>query len=168
MLYFAYGSNMAQPRLAARVPIVQSLGLAILEAHQLRFHKAGTDGSAKCDALFTGRSEHWIEGGLFELEASAVAVLDAIEGVDTGYAKKGVGVLGPRGQPVEAYTYVATDLDAGLLPFEWYKHHVVVGAKTLGVGRGYQAALEAVEAWRDPDRQRHHREMAIHTDQESG
>ena len=162
MLYFAYGSNMARPRLAARVPIVRALGLGILEAYELKFHKAGTDGSAKCDALYTGHPEHRIEGGVFELESPSLAVLDAIEGVGTGYARKRVEVADPQGRLFDATTYVATHIDAELAPYEWYKHHVYVGALDLGVSPGYLATIETLEAWRDPDRQRHQREMAIH------
>ena len=50
LLYFAYGSNLHPERLRERVPSAESLGVARLEAHVLRFHKRGRDGSGKCDA----------------------------------------------------------------------------------------------------------------------
>ena len=53
-LYFAYGSNLHPARLAARTPSCHALGRAVLARHVLRFHKRGRDGSAKCDAWFTG------------------------------------------------------------------------------------------------------------------
>jgi hypothetical protein len=56
MLYFAYGSNMSVSRLVARTPSAQPLGRCALRGHQLRFHKVGGDGSAKCDAFHTGNS----------------------------------------------------------------------------------------------------------------
>ena len=65
--YFAYGSNLSTPRLRGRVPSACKLGVATLAAHRLVFHKLGRDGSAKCDALYTGRQEDIVRGVVFEM-----------------------------------------------------------------------------------------------------
>lgn len=37
--YFAYGSNMSEPRLKARVSSATKVGMATLKEYQLRFNK---------------------------------------------------------------------------------------------------------------------------------
>ncbi len=44
---FAYGSNLCQRRMVARVPSARVVGVGRLSGHILRFHKRSTDGSAK-------------------------------------------------------------------------------------------------------------------------
>ena len=52
IVYFAYGSNMSQRRLQARVPSATFLGIGILLGHALAFHKISKkDGSGKCDIV---------------------------------------------------------------------------------------------------------------------
>ena len=49
--YFAYGSNLLTCRLRQRTPSARVVDRAILRQHELRWHKAATDGSGKCDAV---------------------------------------------------------------------------------------------------------------------
>ena len=111
MFYFAYGSNMSLPRLRARIRRARIVGVYVLPGHDLRFHKAGTDGSAKCDAYLTGSEGHVIEGVVFEVEDQGITLLDRIEGVGSGYGRKNITVLGDDGA-LPAVTYFATDLDS--------------------------------------------------------
>ena len=161
MLYFAYGSNMSHARLCARIQQASSIGVYSLARHQLRFHKAGTDGSAKCDAYFTDSTDHLMEGVLFEIEETAIEILDRVEGLGAGYGRKTVTVFDGR-QTLEALTYFATELDPSMRPFTWYKEHVLVGAREAGLSPGSIAGIEAVQAIRDVDRDREHRELAIY------
>ena len=87
--YFAYGSNMSIARLRSRVPSARSLGCCRLEEHDLRFHKAGRDGSAKCDALHTGRKQDLVHGVLFRIDALERPALDMAEGLGHGYGDIG-------------------------------------------------------------------------------
>jgi gamma-glutamylcyclotransferase (GGCT)/AIG2-like uncharacterized protein YtfP len=161
MNYFAYGSNMSIRRLQQRVPGARALGPARLQGHQLRWHKVGRDGSGKCDAFFTGRMADAIHGVLYHVDPAGKSVLDRVEGLGAGYDEKRVALLhGERA--LEAVTYVATHIDGRLDPFDWYHHHVLVGAREAGLPSFYLSEIERVAAIADPDRDRYAREFAIH------
>jgi hypothetical protein len=162
LLYFAYGSNMSLPRLAARIGSVRKTGVARLPGHALRFHKAGRDGSAKCDVHATGDPRDEVFGVLFEIEVADRAVLDRFEGRGRGYEVKTVQVLPDEGEARDAFTYYATHIDPDMQPYHWYKAHVLHGAVEHVLPDGYLAAIHAVEAVDDPNHVRHAAEMAIY------
>ena len=138
MKYFAYGSNMSLRRLTRRAPSAKRLGLCILKQHSLRFHKVShRDGSAKCDAFFTGQPQDFIVGSLFVIAERDKAALDEVEGLGKGYQQKIVHVHNAQQQLSEAFTYYATDIDDKLLPYSWYLNHVIQGAKEIGVPLDY-------------------------------
>ncbi|KGM06896.1 hypothetical protein LP43_1391 [Methylophaga thiooxydans] len=162
-LYFAYGSNMAFSRLFQRVPSAQKYCQVQLYKHQLRFHKRShVDGSAKCDAWYTGTWSDWVEGIIYNIAVRDKLHLDDIEGVGHGYAIKQVSVVDKHDRVFQAYTYVATDIDTELRPFDWYKQHVLIGAKEHHLPVEYIEQINAVEAEVDSDTERAEREMAIH------
>ena len=162
MNYFAYGSNLLHARLQARTPVARVLGTGILEEHDSRFHKRGTDGSGKCDAFYTGASTHCVHGVVYHLDDAARAVLDRIEGVGCGYCIKEI-VLAVAGTSLDAFTYVVEDayIDPNMQPFHWYKRFVVEGARQNGFPPPYIAAIDAVVAKIDPDEARRRRNVAI-------
>jgi hypothetical protein len=160
--YFAYGSNMSAARLQARVATARPAATCRLTGHLLRFHKVGRDGSAKCDALLTGRARDVVQGVLFEVAPAEVALLDKAEDLGRGYARRTVEVIDAKGGMVKAFTYYALQIDPSLRPFSWYKQHVLAGARAAGLSPIYTRALEAVESIRDPDAARERRELAIH------
>jgi gamma-glutamylcyclotransferase len=161
--YFAYGSNMSLERLAARVPSARLVGVATLAGHTLRFHKPGSrDGTAKCDAFATGLPNDVVAGALYSVLASELPQLDAVEGVGFGYERRCVRVRTAEGEGVAAETYLATRTADGLRPLDWYKEHVLRGARSLGLPPAYVAAIEAIAADPDPDRLRRERELAIY------
>ncbi|MBW4936198.1 gamma-glutamylcyclotransferase family protein [Marinobacter sp. F4206] len=163
MKYFAYGSNMSLPRLKERVPSAERVGRFVLVEHSLRFHKwSRKDGSAKCDALFTGNSDDYVIGALFEISAFEKGPLDRAEGLGFGYEEKRVRVTDVQGNCLQAFTYCATDTDPSLLPYSWYLHHVIRGAEETGVPADYLDAVSATESQEDPDRERDARERAIY------
>jgi gamma-glutamylcyclotransferase len=162
-LYFAYGSNMAVERLRARVSSARLVGTAVLAGHALRFHKPGSnDGSAKCDAARTGHAADAVLGALYSMDADELALLDRFEGRGNGYERKTVSVVSPAGEAVSAETYIATRADPGLRPLDWYKEHVLRGARALELPAAYIAAIEAVAADVDTDEERRARELAIY------
>ncbi|MCG8455502.1 MAG: gamma-glutamylcyclotransferase [Holophagales bacterium] len=166
--YFAYGSNMAAARLRARVGAIRRVGVFALQGHDLRFHKAGSDGSGKCDAFYTGAPTHRVEGLVFELTQPGLHLLDSFEGLGRGYDRARMRVESARGRQIEAFVYLATELDTDLLPYAWYRHHVLVGAYAAGLRREYVERIERVETKPDPDRDRARREFAIHTAESVG
>ncbi|MEJ2299493.1 MAG: gamma-glutamylcyclotransferase [Woeseiaceae bacterium] len=165
--YFAYGSNMSIARLRARVPSAEKLGCYRLHGYELRFHKAGRDGSAKCDAFHTGLDEHVIHGVLFRIDPAERPALDRAEGLGHGYTDMRVRVIGTDGGLVEAFTYQALLTDAMLRPYSWYLNHVLVGARESGLPPDYIARIEAWHCLQDHDRERDARERAIHLDTHS-
>lgn len=162
MNYFAYGSNMSLRRLQHRVPQVQRLGVATLTGYRLCFHKIGQDGSAKCDAFYTGVRADVLHGVLYHIEPGDKVELDRIEGLGAGYDEREVTVAASSLRGVSALTYVATHIDASLSPFGWYKQHVLVGAREARLPAAYIEAIAAHPHRDDHDIDRHQREIAIH------
>ena len=145
MHYFAYGSNLSLRRLRARVPSATPLGNAVLYGHQLRFHKRGRDGSAKCDALTTLTPDQRVLGVVFDIASTHKSDLDLVEGVGQGYETK-----------------TATLIDPKLKPYDWYKAHVLRGALEHQLAADYIQSIQDIESIPDPDHERHAREMLIY------
>lgn len=162
MYYFSYGSNMSSRRLKQRLSSARPISVATLYGHRLCWHKRGQDGSAKCDAAPTGNDTHAVQGVLYELAAEQRPLLDQIEGVGAGYDAIDVRLLLRSGEFVQAFTYQATHIDEDLIPFDWYKIHVVQGAREHDLPGNYIALLESVAVREDPDRERHRRELSVY------
>jgi len=162
MLYFAYGSNMSTPRLAARLDFVKYVGVAVLDGHRLVFHKAGMDGSAKCDAFRTDAPADAVIGVVFRIDVHEKPVLDSIEGLGSGYAQKQVRVTTRQGGQLDVFLYLATHIDRTFRPYEWYKRHVLHGAREHGLPADYICCIEETESMADPDAGRHAAEMLIY------
>jgi len=160
MLYFAYGSNMWQPRIEERLGACRRVTPAWIDGYALRFHKDGRDGSGKCNALFTGRPEDRLWGVVFDISASQKRRLDVFEGRD--YHAVDVAAQHDAGA-LDVYLYVArrSAIDALSRPFEWYKALVLHGARVNQFPEAYLAAIERVPATEDPDRERHATHMKL-------
>ncbi len=155
--YFAYGSNMCTSRLAKRVPSARPLGAALLTKHVLEFHKQSKDGSAKADAMYTGRPENCVWGVVFEILKSERAKLDAAEGLRDGYQDKWVTVtMGDRDH--EALTYYATNTNSSLKPYSWYLRYVIEGAREHHLPMEYIATIESIDSIEDSNQERDRRE----------
>jgi len=161
MLYFAYGSNMSTQRLRARVPSARFVTVAELSRHDLKFHKIGQDGSAKCDAAETGDPEHVVIGVVFEISRSEKSVLDLKEGLGRGYEEK-VVAISVDDKSMQAVMYYATRIDPLLKPFHWYKEHVLQGAGENGFPEQYIQMIADIESVVDFDFGRHEAEMEIY------
>jgi hypothetical protein len=159
---FAYGSNMSSRRLRALTPSARAIGIGQLPAHRLMWHKAGGDGSAKCDAFETGPSQDAVWGVLYEIDAAQRPRLDAAEGLGRGYEHRTVQVLSAAGT-VAAGAYQATHIDAALRPFDGYLADVWHGARELGLPARYQREIGAIEALAvvDADAMRRHMNLAL-------
>jgi len=162
--YFAYGSNMSISRLRARVPSAVTLGCHTLKEHDLRFHMSGQDGSAKCNAFYTGERDDIIFGGLFEISPNEKSVLDKAEGLGHGYAEKKVTVVASDGSSLEAMTYIAIKISEYLKPYSWYVNHVLLGAGETKLPHDYiQKRISVIESIQDIDKERDTRERAVHS-----
>jgi len=162
-LYFAYGSNMGLRRLRApsRAPTATFLSAAVVRSRELTFDKVGQDGSGKCDCASSSDSAAVVWGCVFEIAEQDRAALDRAEGKGYGYDPATIAVEAPSGIFV-AHTYLATRKSHHLKPFDWYKHHVMVGAKEASLPAVYIARIASVLAVPDPDDERRRRELAIY------
>ena len=164
MTYFAYGSNMASHRLLQRLPTAKHTGVARLVQHRLSFRKNDSGNSAKCDIELTGRVDDEVIGVVYEIALEDKQVLDQIEGLGIGYDEKTVELRSESGQTLFAVTYFAIDINVGMIPYHWYKQHVLRGAIEHKLPADYIKLIEAVPSKADTDDQRSQRELAIYED----
>lgn len=160
VLNFAYGSNMLLARIRERVPSARPLGMAVLHGHRLFWHKAGRDGSGKCDVVESAAADAIVFGVVYELARAEKPLLDAAEGLGAGYDEKRVQ-LEHQAATLTASLYRATSIAAALQPYAWYKALVVAGAREHGLPSHYVENLEAVPAMDDADCSRHARHIAL-------
>ena len=162
MKYFAYGSNMFQQRLKKRVPSAHFISIAVLPGYMLKFHKLSQDGSGKCNAFRTGKSQDAVHGVIFDFDSSERGVLDEHEGLGRGYHEENVELLSD-GETVKAVTFIADSdaIDESLNPYTWYKDFVVEGAKQNSINSEYITYLEGFAAVNDPDKRREERNRKI-------
>ena len=153
---------MSLPRLRDRIPSAKSQGVYLLTHHKLCFHKVSRDGSAKCDALETQVITDQIHGVLYHIDEDEKQLLDQIEGLGQGYKDKLVELTGGSGNSVQAIMYYATHINAGLRPYNWYKQHVLMGARQAQLPSAYVLDIEAVTSIEDPDIDRTLRELSIY------
>jgi len=154
---------MSIKRLLDRVPSAKKVDIGIIEKHQLKFHKVSKkDGSAKCDARETGNPEHLLYGVVFHISEEEKPALDKKEGLGYGYEQKDVQIILKNGPALEAFTYYATNIDPDLKPLDWYKEHVIRGARENELPIEYIRTIEAVDFVEDSDVERHDEELSIY------
>lgn len=162
MLYFAYGSNMSTRRIRQRVPSAQPLSVGVLDGHRLAFHKAGRDGSAKCDAVVSEDAGACLYGVVYRIDPAHRVHLDAAEGLGKGYQCKTVTLRLADGTRATAFTYCATHIDASLRPYPWYKEHVLRGAREHRLPGPHIALIAGIPTVEDRDAARQAQESAVY------
>jgi len=162
MLYFSYGSNMSSKRISERVPSAKFVAVSTLFQHELKFHKIGKDGSAKCDARETNNPDHFVVGVVFDIHVSEKYLLDQKEGLGFGYEEKPVLLVSGTGKTIEATTYYATDINSNLKPYHWYKEHVMRGANEHGLPDTYIQNIANIVSIDDPNLTREETELIIY------
>lgn len=157
--YFAYGSNLHPMRLSRRVPSSKLVSTAALQNYSLAFHKIGKDGSAKCDVVFSSAPGDQVFGALYSIDPAEIPTLDEFEGCGYGYQKASLTVVAGT-TSVGAWAYLAQEdhTDPQLVPFDWYKELVLLGAAFHQFPQRYVDAIELVPTNQDPDPERRERE----------
>ena len=154
---------MSIKRLLDRVPSAKRVDVGILEKHELKFHKISTnDGSAKCDAYETGNPEHELYGVVFHISEEGKAELDKKEGLGSGYEQKDVKIQLNNGATIDAFTYYATNINSELKPLDWYKEHVLRGARENELPIECIRSIEMIEHVEDLDAERRDSELSIY------
>jgi len=163
MYYFSYGSNMSIRRFRLRVPSASRIGAGLLKKHQLRFHKVSSkDGSAKCDVQLTGNPDHQAYGVVYRIAESEKPGLDRAEGLGFGYGQKDVALEMEDGAIRRAFCYYATEINPQLKPLDWYKEHVLRGARENNLPEAYIRHIETIEAETDSNAERREWELSIY------
>jgi len=126
------------------------------------FHKVGRDGSAKCDAWQTGNVCDQVQGVIFAVSQEQMNMLDDVEGEGRGYRRRKVVVADDHGYRQQVLIYCATDINTELMPFDWYRLHVLQGAREHRLSADYICAIAAVPVQSDPDESRRRYETCIY------
>ena len=173
---------MSIRRLRQRVASATVVGVATLLNHELKFHKVGRDGSAKCDIVETAAESSVVNGIVFDIDDAEKPELDRIEGLGCGYEEKSVRVImntefnrrvggyyesnceenTTKETACRVTTYYATHINSSIKPFHWYKEHVLTGCIENNLPEYYIQTISSVESVVDPDLERHTRELAIY------
>lgn len=119
-----------------------------MRGYELKWHKRSRkDGSGKCDIVKAVDETAVVYGVLYEVDSGEKRALDRAEGLGHGYDQAKLQVF-RSGRPVNAVTYIATDIDTALKPLDWYHAYVVDGAVEHGLPAEYIAGLKLVETIR--------------------
>lgn len=161
MYYFAYGSNMSARRLNDRIKAIKFANGKLLE-HTLKFHKISSDGSGKCDAFETKNLDDYVLGVIYEIDKDDLEGLDRFEAKGKGYERKEVEIILEDMSRIFAITYYATNIDKTLVPYDWYKYHVLHGAKENKLDENYIHFIESISSISDPDTKRNAKELEIY------
>jgi hypothetical protein len=169
-LYFAYGSNMLAERLAHRCPSASIIGPASAAGHRLTFEKAGADGSGKAMLEADASEEACVPGILFEISLSDLPSLDQAEGAGAGYDRidSFPVIASGDGEAIMATTYVATSVNQGLKPYDWYLALVIAGARQHDLEEQHLKELRHTEYIIDDKPNRKARLVALRALQSSG
>jgi cation transport regulator ChaC len=163
MYYFSYGSNMSIRRFRLRVPSAACIGSSILKGHELRFHKVSSrDGSAKCDVVVTASPDQVVYGVVYRIDETEKPGLDRAEGLGFGYEQKYVSIEMENGAEVRAFCYFATEIAPHLKPFDWYREHVLRGARENNLPEAYIHRIQATEAVADDNVVRRETELSVY------
>jgi hypothetical protein len=130
------------------------MGTVLLAEYSLKFHKRSfKDGSGKCDICIGGPGVYL---AIYEVAKSERSTLDRVEGLGYGYNRHEIqldefGVCS---------TYIAAPeaVDETLLPLDWYREYVIIGARFHRFADSYIASIESLRAARDSDSDRAARE----------
>lgn len=146
MRYAAYGSNLHPLRLTERISSARLITTGFLPDWSMRFHKRSNDKSGKCNIFAGGDGVHL---AIYEVSARDKLTLDEIEGVGRGYHKVTLSI--PEVGDCASYSADHSYVDAALLPYDWYKELVLVGAGFHSFPDNYLNRIESTQALRDPD-----------------
>lgn len=162
--YFAYGSNLASARLLQRIPTASVDCVATLGEHLLCWRKNDRGQSGKCDIEHTGDTRHIVYGVIYHMSEDDKLELDRYECSGFGYERRDIRVTSQHGLELEAFTYIALDIDHRQQPFHWYKEHVLRGALEHRFPSPYVEQIRSTPSIDDHDLERHQRELSIYLD----
>jgi gamma-glutamylcyclotransferase len=153
--YFAYGSNLHPVRLIQRVPESEFVSSAMVSGYCLRFHKRSSDGSGKCNIVYSGSDNDIVYGAIYLMPVDSRKILDRYEGVGDGYEIQMLEVqAGNQLHEVFAYLAQKSHIDDLMQPYHWYKELVLRGAELHMLPDHYIRSISAVASVQDEEQQR--------------
>jgi len=144
-------------RIRRRVHTLSYFGKGYIENHSLKFHKKGSDGSAKANAFHIPKSNDFIWGIIWEIDTESKSELDKHEGLGKGYNEKRITViLDDQYSTVEAIIYIADEkyIDDTMKPYHWYKSYVFKGGIQNYLPKLYMDKIAGIPSGRDLDEHR--------------
>ena len=164
MFIFAYGSNMLLQKLKVNVPSARKVANACLREYRFAFNKISRkDGSAKGNIMPTGKGEDAVWGVLFDIEDRDKQALDKEEGLGKGYNEIVISIATIDNKIVNALAYIAdkSAIQDSLLPFDWYRDMVVIGAARNELPERYIDELRKFPFRADNDEERRCRKYSM-------
>ena len=78
------------------------------------------------------------------------------------FADKSIELITKSGQALSGFTYYALIIDETMIPYHWYKEHVLRGAMEHELPEEYVESIRQTPSKMDPDYIRRERELAIY------
>lgn len=141
--YFAYGSNMSTARLQERIPEARPLGRARFDGVRLDFNKVGVDGSGKANLCPQVDAIAW--GVLFAVRTEDWLTLDRFE---PGYERQHCQLTLDSGEAIQAQIYLAIGELTPTPPHDWYREHLLTGAREHGLPKDVIAEITRLQSHR--------------------
>lgn len=145
ILYFAYGSNLAPRRLIERDVAAQRVAVAAAMDHRLEFNKRSERYGVAANLVPNPGETAW--GVLYDVEADALARLDAHENVHIGhYVRHSITVRAEGMEETLAHAYVAADAFVAPpgRPHDEYLDYLLEGARHHRLPEDHIARLHAL------------------------
>jgi len=136
---------MKTDRMTERVPSAIPLGYARWMDKKIAFNKISSDRSGKTNIIDSENSV--VLGVLFGVDEKDIAKLDEFE---KGYERKEVTVLSADDQLIHAFTYISSQTNDVLKPYDWYLDLLIQGAEENGLPDEYVENLRKVVSMPDP------------------
>lgn len=139
-LYYAYGSNVCETKMAERCPGAVIVDVARLDDHRFVINERGV-------ATVVPESGTTVHGLLWTISDENLRALDVVEGLDVGhYTRERTTVIRATGTPVEAEVYVACQDQPGP-PRPGYLELVIDACRARALPAPY---LDELAGWFTP------------------
>jgi gamma-glutamylcyclotransferase len=159
---FCYGSNLSSRCLHVRTPGAKFLTIAYLKDHKLLFNKPSKHGAGKANLKASADANDLVWGAVYSIPAAEMRAFAYSEG--KGYDEGNFTVLSKRNVeiPVTIYFAAGDDCNDTLMPYDWYKAHILNGAEEHGLPDEYIEMLRGINSFPDPDEDKTKSELSIY------
>jgi len=143
-LYFAYGSNMYEPRLKARCDSTEFVCRGVLDGYRFCYPLfaemtgGGIAGLEPDDNSF-------VEGVIYKITSRELLELDRIERTHLqAYVRRRVTIRSDNNATMKVWTYVSNNSGKRYPPTDEYRNFILQGAKLHQLSEQYQSFLRKI------------------------